>query len=200
MDPIDKQGAILDAGYHLFGMKGFYETKMSEIAEAAGIAKGTIYLYFKNKEALFTAVTRRDCEQFLHSARAVLKDSSMNMQEKLIVFARNHLTYYYERRHHTKLFFMTPNNDPELMDYMKRFLQEYMIIVQEMLTEGGLPEPELYAVSYIGILDRHKMDIMVNPNFGAEDLEKRVKFASNLFINGCGKELANLLSSNIQHT
>ena len=190
MDPIDKQEAILDAGYHLFGMRGFYETKMSEIAEEAGIAKGTIYLYFKNKEALFTAVTRRDCEHFLQSARAILKNASTNMQEKLIVFARNHLTYYYERRQHTKLFFMTPNNDPELMEYMKHFMQEYMYIVQELLTEGGLPEPELYAVSFIGILDRHKMDIMVNPNFGAEDLEKRVRFASNLFINGCGKELA----------
>ncbi|WP_349304906.1 TetR/AcrR family transcriptional regulator [Paenibacillus sp. Marseille-Q4541] len=194
MDQVEKQEAILQAGYHLFGIKGFYETKMSEIAEEAGIAKGTIYLYFKNKEALFTAVTRRDCERFLESARAILENSSSHVQEKLLAFARNHLTYYYERRQHTKLFFMIPNNDPELMNYMKQFLQEYMFLVQELLTDGGLPEPELYAVSFIGILDRHKMDIMVNPNFGAEELEKRVAFASNLFINGCGEHLSSTVS------
>lgn len=60
-----KHTAILDASYGLFGSTGFYETKMSQVAERAGIAKGTIYLYFKNKEELFLAVTQRDCEGFL---------------------------------------------------------------------------------------------------------------------------------------
>lgn len=61
---VDKHAAILDAAYELFGSGGFYETKMSEVAERAGIAKGTVYLYFKSKEELFMAVTRRDCEGF----------------------------------------------------------------------------------------------------------------------------------------
>ncbi|MET3209221.1 UNVERIFIED_CONTAM: AcrR family transcriptional regulator [Paenibacillus sp. PvR008] len=55
----DKYEAILDAAYTIFGTKGFYESKISEIAEQAGVAKGTVYLYFKSKEQLFTAVTRR---------------------------------------------------------------------------------------------------------------------------------------------
>lgn len=48
---VDKHAAILDAAYELFGSGGFYETKMSEVAERAGIAKGTVYLYFKSKRS-----------------------------------------------------------------------------------------------------------------------------------------------------
>lgn len=99
-----KHTAILDAAYELFGSGGFYETKMSEIAEQAGIAKGTVYLYFKSKEELFMAVTRRDCEGFLQQLQEKLKASD-TLAGKLSIIAKHHLYYYFERKRHTKLFF-----------------------------------------------------------------------------------------------
>lgn len=49
-DPSDKRDRILKAAIRVFARKGFYATRVSEIAKAAGVADGTIYLYFKNKD------------------------------------------------------------------------------------------------------------------------------------------------------
>ena len=46
-------------------------------------------------------------------------------------------------------------------------------------------EPVLLAEAYIGILDRLKMDIMLNPEFNEQDLNKRIAFAAALFLDGC---------------
>jgi len=43
----------------------------------------------------------------------------------------------------------------------------------------------LLAEAYIGILDRLKMDIMLNPEFNEQDLNKRIAFAAGLFLDGC---------------
>ena len=50
-----RREAILHAAIRLFGRKGFEATRADEIAAAARIAKGTVYLYFKNKEAIYVA-------------------------------------------------------------------------------------------------------------------------------------------------
>lgn len=178
-----KHTAILDAAYELFGSGGFYETKMSEVAEQAGIAKGTVYLYFKSKEELFMAVTRRDCEGFLMQLQEKLKDSE-TLAGKLSIIAKHHMNYYYERKRHTKLFFRAPNNNPELVAYMTLFMEQYMQAVVRVLLEGGASEPELMAQSYIGMLDRLKMDILFDPSFSEEDAYKRADFAADLFIKG----------------
>lgn len=183
-----KHTAILDAAYELFGSGGFYETKMSEVAEQAGIAKGTVYLYFKSKEELFMAVTRRDCEGFLLQLQERLKASEI-LTEKLSIIAKHHLFYYYERKRHTKLFFRTPNNNPELVAYMTLFMEQYMQAVVKVLLEGGTSEPELMAQSYIGMLDRLKMDILFDPSFSEEDAYKRADFAADLFIKGAMNHL-----------
>jgi len=49
---------ILDAALKVFAQKGFAAARMEDIAKAAGVTKGTIYLYFANKEAVFKALVR----------------------------------------------------------------------------------------------------------------------------------------------
>lgn len=48
----DKRERILEAALRVFAERGFYNAKVSEVARAAGVADGTIYLYFKNKDDL----------------------------------------------------------------------------------------------------------------------------------------------------
>ncbi|MBP2001317.1 TetR/AcrR family fatty acid metabolism transcriptional regulator [Paenibacillus shirakamiensis] len=181
---MDKFHTILDAAYAHFGAKGFYDTKISEIAETAGIAKGTVYLYFKSKEQLFAAVSKRDFDTFLEHLEEGLA-AKQSLEDQLRFIAKHHLEYYYDRKDHTKLFFMAPNNDPELMKMMEHFLQSYMNRVFSVMKEGGIKEPMLHAKSYIGMLDRLKMDILFNHEFTRENLEKDIHFVSHLFIHGC---------------
>jgi len=52
----DRPAEILAAALKMFSMKGFAATKLDEVAKEAGVSKGTLYLYFESKEALFKAV------------------------------------------------------------------------------------------------------------------------------------------------
>jgi TetR/AcrR family fatty acid metabolism transcriptional regulator len=52
----DKRERILDAAVRVFARKGFYATRVSEVAKAAGVADGTIYLYFKSKDELLVSL------------------------------------------------------------------------------------------------------------------------------------------------
>lgn len=175
----------MDAAYEVFGEEGFYEAKISRVAELAGIAKGTVYLYFSSKEDLFMAVTRRDCEHFLHGLSERLK-SAHDLSGRLSAIAAHHLMYYYERKRHTKLFFRAPNNNPELMEYMASFLKDYMELVKKVLEEGAEENPLLLAQAFIGALDRLKMDILLDPSFTEEDVRTRTEFVSGLFLRGAG--------------
>ncbi len=52
----DKRERILRSAIRVFARKGFYATRVSEIAKAAGVADGTIYLYFKNKDDVLVSI------------------------------------------------------------------------------------------------------------------------------------------------
>ena len=55
-----RPGELLDAALSLFVEKGYAATKVEQVAARAGVSKGTLFLYFSSKEALFKAVVRAD--------------------------------------------------------------------------------------------------------------------------------------------
>ena len=65
-----KREAILGAALELFGRYGYRRTSIDDIARAAGVAKGTVYLYVENKEALFRTLSQTLLDGVLATARA----------------------------------------------------------------------------------------------------------------------------------
>ena len=63
-DP-DKPQQIIDAAVRVFARKGYWNSRVSDIARAAGIAAGTIYLYFETKEDILVTVFRDKMAQFV---------------------------------------------------------------------------------------------------------------------------------------
>jgi TetR/AcrR family fatty acid metabolism transcriptional regulator len=61
----DKRERILSAAVRVFAKNGFYATRVSEVAKAAGVADGTIYLYFKSKEELLVSLFEDRVERLL---------------------------------------------------------------------------------------------------------------------------------------
>jgi AcrR family transcriptional regulator len=49
----ERRNCLLEAARHVFGTKGYYEATVDDITKAAGVAKGTFYLYFSEKQAIF---------------------------------------------------------------------------------------------------------------------------------------------------
>src|SRR5512133_1880363 len=54
----ERRGAIIEAAMDEFIARGFAATRLDDVAKRAGVAKGTIYLHFKDKEALFEELIR----------------------------------------------------------------------------------------------------------------------------------------------
>jgi AcrR family transcriptional regulator len=58
VDPAERRQAILDAALTVFAEHGYEAARLDDMAARAGVAKGTLYLYFKDKQALFEALVR----------------------------------------------------------------------------------------------------------------------------------------------
>lgn len=69
----EKRRRILDAAVQAFGTHGYSRTRISDIAKAADVADGTVYLYFDGKEGLLAAIFEDLMERFLELARASLE-------------------------------------------------------------------------------------------------------------------------------
>ena len=85
-----RRAKIVDAARSIFARKGFARGIMDEIAKEAGIAKGTIYLYFRSKKEIYKAVMDRDME-FLNKITLERMDAAVNLEGKIRAFTLTRL-------------------------------------------------------------------------------------------------------------
>jgi len=83
-----REDLIIDAARTVFGTKTYDKVSMQEIANAAGIAKSSIYTYFQNQEALFVEAAYRDTKRFISELEADLqtKDDSQKLDALIAHF------------------------------------------------------------------------------------------------------------------
>ena len=87
---VDKRDAILRAATEVFAARGFFNAQVADVARAAGIAAGTVYLYFKSKDDLLVSIFEQTVRDAIDQGRATvapLKDPV----EQLRAIARVHL-------------------------------------------------------------------------------------------------------------
>lgn len=93
----DKRRRILDAAVIVFAQNGFYNSKVSQVAREAGVADGTIYLYFKNKEDILIQVFIDSMAAILARQETALADLT-DPAEQLRVFISTHFNSVAESR------------------------------------------------------------------------------------------------------
>ena len=86
----DKREAILRAAITVFAHNGYFNSKVADIAREAGVADGTVYLYFKSKEDILHSIFDRSVEEALDAARNEVQQVS-DPREKLRQIAFLHL-------------------------------------------------------------------------------------------------------------
>lgn len=86
-----RPGEIVEAALHLFAERGYAATKLEDVAVAAGIGKGTIYLYFPTKEELFRAVVRQAVLPNLEAVSALTEDPDRSATDILRAIAERFL-------------------------------------------------------------------------------------------------------------
>src|SRR3990172_9063225 len=86
----DKREAILRAAIRVFAHNGYFNSKVADIAREAGVADGTVYLYFKGKEDILHSVFDRNMEEAIVEGRRRLEGVA-DPRERLRQIALLHL-------------------------------------------------------------------------------------------------------------
>lgn len=83
-----KRRQILDGAREMFLSKGFEGTSMQDVARAAQVSKGTLYVYFDNKEAMFQALVHGECDRMQQAIREIGKGTG-DVSDELCRIARH---------------------------------------------------------------------------------------------------------------
>jgi TetR/AcrR family fatty acid metabolism transcriptional regulator len=131
-----KYKQIVDAAVIVIAENGYHQAQVSKIAKEAGVADGTIYLYFKNKEDILISVFREKMGVFAENVKEILKKdiSSTEMLAKMI---ENHFSLLNGDRHLaivTQLELRQSNK--ELRYRINEVLKEYLVLLDAILKEG----------------------------------------------------------------
>lgn len=149
----DKRESIMDAAIVVFARNGFHQSRVSDIAREAGVADGTIYLYFRHKEDILISIFEEKMARMISSLRAELEVLS-DPREKLKCFIDFHLSQLARNRPLAEVLQVELRMSNKFMkEYVPVRLTEYLDIVAEILDEGqqlGIFRPELQP----GILKR----------------------------------------------
>ena len=114
----DKRQKILEGALKAFAKKGFYNTKVSEISDEAGVADGTIYLYFDNKDDLLISLFEDRMEWIIDRLNTELETVEGGVLAKV--------------RHFVELHFQLAVENPNLAEFITvelrqsaKFIKEY---------------------------------------------------------------------------
>ncbi|MCO5101238.1 MAG: TetR/AcrR family transcriptional regulator [Burkholderiaceae bacterium] len=121
-----RPGELLEAALALFVDRGFAATRLEDVARRAGVSKGTLYLYYANKEELLKAVVRANLIPLIDSFAAEIQDSGAPCADQLRLFFRKWWETVGATRYAgiAKLVVAESGNFPELA----RFFQEEVIL------------------------------------------------------------------------
>jgi TetR/AcrR family transcriptional regulator, fatty acid metabolism regulator protein len=186
-----KYKQIIDAAVIVIAENGYHQAQVSKIAKQAGVADGTIYLYFKNKEDILISLFREKMGYFVEKNEEVIAGKS-TAAEKLLVMIENHCRILTEDSHLaivTQLELRQSNKEIRLK--INEVLKGYLQLVDEILYYGietNEFDPDLDVrltrQMIFGTLDEMVTTWVMNDQ--KYDLVAQSPAIHQLLINGCG--------------
>ncbi|MGI6567428.1 MAG: TetR/AcrR family transcriptional regulator [Limnochordia bacterium] len=154
----DKRRDILDAAEQVFTASGFTAAKMDEIAEAAGVAKGTLYLYFDSKQDLFVSLLEERISEYVTAVTNKLEEvSSIQSFVQTLAKVRGQLFVRNQRLLESLLSHSLPDFSKELrlrMWDLRKGLEEPAVEALMRLLPPDYPVAPLQAAAMVnGALD-----------------------------------------------
>lgn len=135
-DRPDKREAILKAAIRLFAERGFFNAQVADVARAAGIAAGTVYLYFKSKDDLLVSIFDRTMREAIAEGRTALKDVTEPI-ERLRRIARLHLDRLGRDRDLAVVFQVELRQSTKFMEHFSSTgVRTYLGVIRDVIADG----------------------------------------------------------------
>ena len=155
-----KRERILRAAVDVFAEYGYFNAKVAQIAKSAGVADGTIYLYFDGKEDLLITIFREHTRNYLHALEQRLANVN-SAEERLRIAVNHHLETLGRDR---ALAVVSQVELRHSLKFMSLFSQEevgdYLVVIRKIVEHGQQEgtfrrniHPQLVAKAIFGVLD-----------------------------------------------
>ncbi len=131
-----KYKQIIEAAVIIIAENGYHGSQISKIAKQAGVADGTIYLYFKNKEDILISLFQEKMGMFVEKIKKAIAGKKTT-KEKLLLMIENHFTIL-SQDHHLAIVTQLElrQSNKELRLKINHVLKEYLAVLDEILIEG----------------------------------------------------------------
>jgi TetR/AcrR family fatty acid metabolism transcriptional regulator len=186
-----KYRQIIDAAVVIIAENGFHQAQVSRIAKQAGVADGTIYLYFKNKEDILISLFQEKMAYFVENIEGKIagKDTAT---EKLYMLVETHFNILSDDRHLaivTQLELRQSNKDLRLK--INEVLKGYLMLIDRIILEGietgefsSSLDLRLARQMIFGTVDETATSWVMNEQ--KYNLPALAKAVHQLLIRGCG--------------
>ena len=132
----EKYQKIIDAAIKVFAKKGFYNSKVSDVAAEADVADGTIYLYFKNKDDLLISIFEHSMDFFFQQAKDHLSGIE-SQAEKLKKFIALHLALVQKNQNLATVIQIELRSSHKFMiEYRPEKFLQYLQLLEKIILEG----------------------------------------------------------------
>ena len=132
----DKRDLILKAATKLFARRGFFNTQVADVAREAGIAAGTVYLYFRSKNDLLISIFERTMHEGFEAASQAL-DGVDDPIERLRRLARVHLERLGQDRDLAVVFQVELRQSTKFMERCSStLLQDYLHAIRDAVADA----------------------------------------------------------------
>ena len=187
--PGAKRDAILRAAIDVFAERGFFNAQVADVARAAGVAAGTVYLYFKGKDDLLVSIFERSMREGLTKGRAAVANLD-DPRERLLRLARAHLARLGRDRNLAIVFQVELRQSTKFMErFSATLLRDYLGLIREAVADGqreGLFRADVKATAMakmlFGALDEMATNWILSRR--RYSLEADADIVVDLFING----------------
>lgn len=186
---VDKRDAILRAATQVFAQRGFFGAQVADVAKVAGVAAGTVYLYFRSKDDLLVSLFERTMKAAITEGRVALA-GTVDPRERLGRIARLHLERLGRDRDLAVVFQVELRQSTKFMErFSSSYLREYLGIIREAVEAGqtaGLFRGDISATAaakiLFGALDEMATNWMLSRR--TYPLEDEADTVIDLFLNG----------------
>jgi TetR/AcrR family fatty acid metabolism transcriptional regulator len=132
----DKRDAILRAATHVFARSGFFQSQVADVARAAGVAAGTVYLYFRSKDDILVSLFERTMRDAIADGRRAL-DGVDDARERLTRIAKLHLERLGRDRDLAVVFQVELRQSTKFMErFSSTYLRDYLGMIRETIAAG----------------------------------------------------------------
>lgn len=185
-----KRKDIINAAIKLFSEKGFHGTKTSEIAKEANIAEGTVYLYFRNKDALLMIAFKEEIDKLLDNLRE--KNKTLNSTiSKIIGFIDYHIELLKINPTLIKFLVVELRQSSDFINKYPEFrpLKEYFGFLDNLISEA-ITNNEIREIdkTVLSAMIFGTMDILLTRSLllqnEEEDLKKQLWSAEDILLKG----------------